>query len=138
MKKMATPAETIDDLERLDIAAIVQEALEEKKQEYIRLNLEQLYEGLGSDGQKLTPKYRSNKYARVKNEMNPAPGLGTPDFYVTGQLYDNTFADVDSGGLEIDSRMDYTPKLEERWGEDLMWGLIDDNHELFVEEELQE
>lgn len=77
---------------------VIQQTLEEKKEDYLDENRKQLYEGFDREGNRLR-KYRSAKYARVKNQMNPRPGLGNPDFYVTGAFYRNRTVTVQGGEL---------------------------------------
>lgn len=135
---MATPGTMLDDLEALNLGEIVEDAIQEKKQNYLKVNLDQLYEGLNSDGQKIQPKYRSQKYAKAKAEMNPLPGEGTPDFYLTGELYRQSTIEVEGGDLVEQSGVPYAKDLEDRWGEDQIWGLDDENHDQWVNEELRD
>lgn len=133
---MSTLAEIWDSLESLDLREVVADAIEEQKQQYVKMNLEQLYQGLNPDGGKIEPKYRSRKYASAKADMNPAPGEGTPDFYLTGSLYEQTEAEVQGDELVIGSPVDYMAQLEGRWGPEELWGLTEENHEEFVHQDL--
>ena len=134
---MATPGDILDSLEEMDVEAIIKESVQEVSEEYVKRNLDQLYEGLDSEGQKITPKYRRNKYARVKNEMNPLPGLGTPDLFVTGAFYEGTEVRLEGEDLVEESSVDYAKDLEQKYGEEQIWGLDEENHDEFVNEDLQ-
>jgi hypothetical protein len=72
--------------QQLDTDQAAALALQQTKEDYLKENQKQLYAGFDGKGHHLN-RYRNNKYARVKNEMNPLPGLGNPDFYVTGNFY---------------------------------------------------
>ena len=134
---MATPGEILEELEQLDIDALVRESVEEVSTEYIKKNLDQLYEGLNSEGQKILPRYRSNKYARVKNEMNSAPGLGTPDLFLTGAFYAGSKARLEGDDIVEESSVEYSKDLENRYDPNQIWGLDEENHDEFVNEDLQ-
>jgi hypothetical protein len=89
-------------------------------------NRKQLYEqGEKADGSKLK-KYRNPKYARVKHELNPKPGLGNPDFKVTGEFLKSIFADVRGHSLILDAADYKVEFLINRDGEDI-FGLQDEN-----------
>ncbi len=89
-------------------------------------NRVQLYEkGETVDGKKLK-KYRNAKYARVKNSMNPLPGLGNPDFYVTGEFQKSIFADVRGKSIILDAADPKVEFLVERDGEGI-FGLQDES-----------
>jgi len=127
----------IDAFEALDIKTVVLEAIEDHKEQYVKLNLEQLYQGLNPEGEKITPEYVQGPYRRKKARMNTQPGEGTPDFYLTGGMYDQTHAQVDEEKIEIKSDVEYAQYNEQRWGDAEIWGLDPDNHEEFVQETIQ-
>lgn len=102
-------------LQSLNLEQVTEEAIEETAPQYLELNQEQLYEGTTSQGTQVSPRYRSPKYARVKNEMNPAPGLGVPDLYVTGAFYEGQELKVVSGQIEEDSNVDYAEDLYQKY-----------------------
>lgn len=67
------------------------------------LNRQQLFQkGLKANGERLKP-YRSDYYARRKNRMNPAPGFGNPDAYLTGSLHRGLFVQVKGLSVVFDS-----------------------------------
>ena len=71
----------------LNTDKIINESLNETKDEFKSINKEQLRAGKTNTGKNIAPKYRSKKYALAKNQMNPLPGLGNPDLHLTGAFY---------------------------------------------------
>jgi hypothetical protein len=134
---MTHPGDMIDALEQLNLKEIVLEAIEDHKEEYVKLNLEQLYQGLNPEGEKITPEYVEGPYRRKKARMNSQPGEGTPDFFLSGSMYEETHAEVDEEEIEIKSDVPYAEYNEQRWGDAEIWGLSEISHEEFVQETLQ-
>lgn len=134
---MSTIAEIWGNLESLDLTGIVTEALEEQKQDYVKKNLDQLYQGLNPEGGKIDPEYKDGPYRRKKSRMNAAPGDGVPDFYLSGTMHEQTTAEVEGEELVIGSPVEYQKYNEARWGDNQIWGLTEENHEEFVFEQLQ-
>ena len=134
---MTHPGDMLDALEALNLKEVVLEAIEDHKEEYVKLNLQQLYDGLNPEGEKITPEYVQGPYRRKKARMNSAPGEGTPDFFLDGNMYDETHAEVDEEEIEIKSDVEYAQYNEERWGDAEIWGLDETNHDEFVNEILQ-
>jgi hypothetical protein len=134
---MTTPSDMLDALEELNLKEVVLEAIEDHKEDYVKLNLEQLYQGLNPQGEKITPEYVEGPYRRKKARMNSAPGEGTPDFKLSGDSYDETHAEVDEDEIEIKTDTEYFQYNEQRWGDAEIWGLDESNHEEFVDEILQ-
>src|SRR6478736_7215667 len=100
---MTTAAEMLRRWKALDIIESTGEAIDQTKEEAIKLEQAQLFlKGEKADGKKLKP-YKSAKYAAKKNRMNPAPGLGNPDAFFTGELYRGMFVDVRSDTVVFDS-----------------------------------
>lgn len=119
-------------LSSLDVKNEAFIAVSETKDEITKIQKEQMYQGLNAEGEKIG-RYRNNKYARVKNEMNPLPGLGVPDLKLTGAFYtgfktevtpevfktsstdsknDELTAKYDPFGLNKDSKSEYAQKLK--------------------------
>jgi hypothetical protein len=137
---MAAPAEMtfgslLDDMRKLDLEAIAVESITETIPQILDRNKRQLYHGLTSEGQNLR-KYRRRKYAEVKNEMNPLPGLGNPDFFFTGDFYNNFFGAIYGEDVVVNSRNWKATKLEARDGADHIYGLGTEEHQGYVREDL--
>lgn len=90
-------------LEQIDPERMTREVVEDNPKPLIELNKDQLYEkGEDADGKKVG-KYVNDKYAAKKHRMNPAVGYGTPDGYLTGNMYQNMRVLTDSQQYEVDS-----------------------------------
>lgn len=70
-------------MQALNMPEIAAEAFTRVEDQYAEENKKQLFEGFDKHGDYLQ-EYKSPVYAEVKNRMNPLPGFGNPDFYVTG------------------------------------------------------
>ena len=83
----------------MDVDLVINTAIDKSLPALVQENKKQLYAGFDKSGEKIKRKYRNNKYARVKFGMNPAPGLGTPDLFVTGAFFAGI--DVEREGNDI-------------------------------------
>ena len=95
-------------VEALNIDTALQTAFTANEREIADQNRKQLYAGFDKKGQRLK-KYRNSKYARVKNQMNPVPGLGNPDFFLTGAFQRAISVQVQGGTIRTlmnDSKSD--------------------------------
>lgn len=117
---------SIEDVRReLDTQA--KRIIAEIQDKIIDLNTkDQLFKGLDSKGQKLSPKYASVRYKRAKNSSNPLPGIGTPDLKLTGKFYSNFYLTANKGVFDIFSSDEKSDKLASKYGEDI-FGLSVDN-----------
>lgn len=113
-------------LEGLSVQAEAEGALDDTADDFAELNTQQMYRGLDSTGQPIAPQYARADYAQMKNQMNPAPGYGTPDLYLTGAFYRGYTLRVEGGQVTEDSDVDYADDLTEKYGPDI-WGLDDEN-----------
>lgn len=73
-------------VQSLDIGLVAYQSVDETKDLITGIQRQQMFHGLNAKGEKIG-RYRNSKYARVKNEMNPLPGVGIPDLKVTGAFY---------------------------------------------------
>lgn len=112
---MATFAEMIQRMESLALEAAAEKSVEETAEKIEEKNRQQLVEGFDSDGNRLL-RYRSNKYARAKHEMNPLPGLGNPDLKVTGNFQRRIEVRVSDGDIVTNSDDPKAEDLEEKYG----------------------
>lgn len=102
----------------LNIEQAAIESVTETKENLSDENRKQLIAGFNRRGERLRP-YRSAKYARVKNQMNPLPGLGNPDFKVTGQFQRGIKTEVNGTSIVTASTDGKAMKLEIRDGPDI-------------------
>ncbi len=67
------------------------------------VNRKQLMTGRNADGDKVIPDYSKyggeDSYAALKHSMNPVPGFGTPDLYLTGSFHKSIRVYLTSGKL---------------------------------------
>jgi len=73
-------------LQSLNVLTIASETLSEHTGEMADELRSQLYAGRDNLDQSLR-QYRSSEYAQMKHGMNPLPGLGNPDLYLTGATH---------------------------------------------------
>ncbi len=113
---MTTVEDLITRLASVDIAAETDTALDATDKVLVENVKNQLFAGQDASGSKLSPKYRLIRYANVKHEMNALPGYGTPDLKLTGALYREMNVHREKDELVFDSKMDYAPALEQKYG----------------------
>ena len=127
---MSTVADLLDVVEKVNLKEVIDQSINDTKEDYIRLNTEQqLFKGLATDGRQLQPLYKSNSYAKKKNAMNPIPGFGVPDLKLTGSFYANQKLSVQGDEIMLDSDVNHTQYLEKNYGADKIFGLDDENQE---------
>lgn len=112
---MLTISKLADNFQKLDTASVIHASLVETKDDFEKANKQQLRSGKTNTGEKIKPKYRSNKYARVKAEMNPLPGAGVPDLFLTGEFYRQIDAEVGKDVIDVISKDEKGPELEEKY-----------------------
>jgi hypothetical protein len=71
---------------KVNVDQVIQNVFENKKDELLEQNKKQLFEGFNAKGKRLR-EYQNADYAFAKYASNPLPGLGNPDFFVTGAFY---------------------------------------------------
>ena len=89
------------------------------KEALIKLNQQQLLQGLDTKGQKLSPKYSSLKYATKKAAQNPAPGLFNPDLNLSGLMFKEMDLKISGSEYDIDSNVsyiEYLTKYKDKFG----------------------
>jgi hypothetical protein len=129
---MATTTEMLERLRSLNVRDLLVSSIEETAAEYVELNTRQMYQGLDGNGQKIQPTYRRQRYARVKNEMNSAPGYGVPDLKLTGAFYQGYGVRVEGDEVVKDSDVPYADDLFEKYG-NAIGELDEDFHEEYVD-----
>ena len=127
---MTTVADLMESIQSVNLKEAIDQAITETAAAYIWLNTEeQLFKGLDTEGNQLTPLYKSPSYARKKNQLNPAPGLGVPDLKLSGSFYQKQKLTVQGDTLQLDSDVDHAQYLEKNYGADMIYGLNDQNQE---------
>lgn len=125
-------------LENMDLEVIASTSIINTTGQIVKLNVDQLRNGLTSEEGRLI-KYRNPLYALEKNQLNPLPGLGNPDFILTGAFTspENFRAELVGDAVRIYSIEEKAPKLEARDGADMIYGLGEERHDLYIEEDLE-
>jgi hypothetical protein len=131
---MATIDKLIKNTRALDMREVVETSMEATKGDMLRRQKGQLLRGERADGKKIG-QYKSDKYAEYKHRLNPLAGEGNMDWALTGQLYDEIFADVRDGSVVLDTADPKAEKLIEDHGDP--FGLNRDNRGSYAKEELQ-
>lgn len=120
----------------LDIDKVAAASIEETADVISDLNAEQLHRGLTAfDGN--FPTYRNDEYARMKNKMNPLPGYGNPDIFLTGAFVRDIETKVVGDDVEITSTNSKTEMLVKKYGDKYLFGLSEKFHQEYVNETLQ-
>lgn len=125
-------------IQAVEIRPIIALCVEQSQYEILAFNRGQLYMGEGSNDKLLSPSYRSEGYAEFKESMNPKPGLGTPDLFLTGAFYNSLQMDVNKSQMTftVGSKEEKAPKLERKYGEKI-YGLNSENKAYFSQEILR-
>jgi hypothetical protein len=63
--------------------------------------------------------YSSLSYALEKNKINPLPGFGRPDLYLTGSFQRAMYVEVNSQSIKVWSRDSKTDDLIKKYSEDI-------------------
>ena len=124
-------------VEAIDLQAIGVAIIVDSKPELLQLNKDQLMnEGVDKNKRKLKS-YSSNSYAVRKNRMNPFPGLGTPDLYLTGSFQDGFTLRINSKStFDIYSTNSKNNDLTKKYGKDI-FGLTEDSKTEYQREIMQ-
>jgi hypothetical protein len=128
----------LDRLDRVDIKPVIFLCLEQSQYEWLGLNRGQLHDGQDNTGSLQHPLYAVERYAIGKAELNPVPGLGVPDFFVSGDYYNSIQVKVLRGEYSIytySTGVDYSAKIEAKWPRN--YGLDPTNKAFFANEILK-
>lgn len=129
----------ISKVQSLNMREIAQLSVLNTTDQVVELNQMQLTEGLNAKGDLLgaTKPYRPYKmedgreYADFKNRINPVPGYGNPDLYLTGAFYEGMYGQVENDVLRIDSRDSKSNALQGKYGRDI-FGLTEESKAHYV------
>lgn len=120
----------LDKVKSLDLRSEVPVIIERTQADLILLNQTQLFQfGMKADGSFLG-EYKNKSYAAKKNARNPQPGLGRPDFKLTGEFYKDFYVKVSKTVFEVDSKDSKSASLIERDGENI-FGLTKENKTVY-------
>ena len=124
---MSTIHEMLRRVKSIDLQAIGVAIIVDSKPELLQLNKDQLMnDGVDKNSKKLKS-YASNSYAVRKNRMNPFPGLGTPDLYLTGGFQNSFTLKINSkSSFEIFSTNGKSNDLTKKYGKNI-FGLTENS-----------
>lgn len=129
----------LDKLDKVEFKTVVIYCLKTSKYEWLGLNRGQLHDGQDNTGHLQSPEYAVEEYAVRKNEANPVPGLGVPDFFVTGDYYNSIQMTINASQYSIttysNNSVPYGPKIDNRWKRN--YGLDPENTGFFANEILK-
>jgi hypothetical protein len=110
---MAGVRRALEQIGRLrdNLTVIAEESVSQSKDGFIEAQKAQLEQGSNATGESFR-KYRNPAYARLKNAMNPLPGLGNPDLKYTGSFYRGIYATVQNGRITVGSSDSKAQALE--------------------------
>jgi hypothetical protein len=129
---MATPVDIIERFESLDIETLVTIAIEDTAAQFGKLNTDQMYAGRLSTGQEITPPYAASTVAIKRRKGQPTDRVTLRD---THRFHDAYRLQVIGPDLVEDSDVSYATYLEQKYS-DKIWGLDDENHEIYVNEDM--
>lgn len=94
--------------------------------------------GEDTTGHFISPGYKRQTYAEMKESMNPKPGLGNPDLFLTGEFYNSLQFNINKSQMTftVNSKDDKATKLEKKYGEKI-YGLNSENKGYFSNEILR-
>ena len=107
-------------VQRIDSDVLINETFDEIKWDIVKLNQEQLLAGKTTKGTKIEPKYKtekSDRYSRQKHIQNPAPGMGVPDLFKTGEWFKKFFAIMENYIWEVSSFSRLTQILANKYND---------------------
>lgn len=146
---MSTVFEFCDRVELIDPVKVVRMCIEQTSPAIVVFNKEQLHDGITSADTTLKPYdaklryygteypfYRKQYYRVFKNEINPAPGLGNPDLYLTGSFYQGIGVVVTDTTYTVSSDSENAERLEIKYGSQI-YGLTPQNKAAYCAETLK-
>lgn len=129
---MATVLDVQENIKSLKVKDIAIDAIDKTLEVAVSLNVEQLTMGKNSDGTKIKPSYRSKKYAQLKANKNPKPGMWTPDLILTGAFTESFKIDISGDNLKYSATDSKAPELTKKYGDDI-FGLSENSNEYYAQ-----
>jgi hypothetical protein len=112
---MSTIKSLLEKFQALDTGSIIDESLNETRDDFEKANIEQLRAGQTNDGSLIVPDYMHGAYAKKKNAMNSIPPFGTPDLILTGSFTSQLNAIVEGESIREFSNDEKGPELEKKY-----------------------
>lgn len=115
-------------LKEIDLDKIAIDSVEETKDYYTMMNLEQMMNGKRRDGQDITPSYfddpyfktfsQASEYSDWKDRIEPFATRrrpGTPNLYINGYYHNSITARVGPDGLSLNSSWSESDDIERKY-----------------------
>ena len=110
---MATITQKINALKSIDLDTAIPQILQNTGYEATAILQGQIYGGIDGEGNKIHPKYHGKSYSVKKALLNPKPGYGVPDMFLSGALYKGMgLVIVNKDKFDFRSNVTYFSKLE--------------------------
>jgi len=133
---MATAADLIENLSRLDLTTLSASCVNNTAEDYVVLNRAQMMEGKGEG--KNIGRYRSTAYAQFKFGLSSLAGMGNVDLRLTGSFQDKMRLTVAGDEYTVDSSDSKTSKLESAdWYGGNIFGLNVKRKSEYIEQALE-
>jgi hypothetical protein len=123
---MATIEDVTKSWASLNFIDEVLSTMSDMSRELADQNRLQLKKGQTAKGGKFN-EYASDTYASMKNRMNPLPGFGNPDLFLTGKFASEIRLIVSLSEGDMGSTDTKESKLESMYGADNIFGLNDES-----------
>jgi hypothetical protein len=120
---MVTAAEMIRRLTKTRdlLRVMVAESIEETRDDYAKLNTDQMFEGKLNDGSDIEPEYAESTIRRKQKRGQPTDRVTLKD---RGDFYDEYSLVVDDEVVNIGSDVDYQVYIDKKYSQKI-WGLDD-------------
>jgi hypothetical protein len=105
----------LNKFQSIDTNAIIDESFIATEPDFELSQQAQLKAGKTSTGDPISPAYLSDAYAAKKNAMNPLPGYGVPDLFLTGSFSEQINVKLEGETVLEFSNDEKAPQLEEKY-----------------------
>lgn len=131
---MLTISSLSEKFKALNTDKVIDESLDETRDPFEKLNIDQMKRGFRKDGKQIVPDYINTDYAKKKQRMNPLPKFGTPDLHLTGSFHDQLNAIAEGEVIKIFSNDEKGPELENKYKD--IFGLGNNFKKKYLDENL--
>lgn len=97
---MTTITDMINRWQELDVLELSKDAMIEGREEIVQLNRDQLFAGLNSEGDRITPPYRLITTAQKREKGQPTDRVTLKD---TGEFYSKFYLMIQGNSFDINS-----------------------------------
>ena len=119
IENLAAKVSTFD----LSIDRILIDLAKEHDRLIVKMNTDQLYKGIDSDGNEITPSYTPFTVDIKRQKNQPYDRVTLKD---TGDFHDSFLVRFNDDSFELDATDRKKPKIDRKYGESI-YGLTDDN-----------